>query len=159
MALTIAVLAVNAPCQPPTPAADWANLNSLAPGSEIRVFLTDGRMLRGFVQHADADSLTINATTSQEKLPRSDVTRVQLKRQGHRGRNTLIGLGVGMVGGLAAGAVIDRNNSSGWFTDFGKAVFTPFGAIVGTVVGVAIPTGGWRQIYRAPKASSSGAVE
>jgi hypothetical protein len=36
------------------------------------------------------------------------------------------------------------------FPDLGKAVFSSLGAIVGTVIGVALPTGGWRDVYRAP---------
>jgi len=129
---------------------DWAVLRGLATGTEIRVTLSGGRTVRGFFQKNDADSLMINATTSQETLARQDVKRVQSKRPGHRGRNTLIGLGVGAGGGLAVGAGLDHANQTGWFSDFGKAFLTPVGAIIGTVVGVALPTGGWREVYRTP---------
>jgi hypothetical protein len=37
-----------------------------------------------------------------------------------------------------------------FFPNGGKAVLTPLGAIIGAVVGVAIPSGGWHDIYRAP---------
>ncbi|HYW44565.1 MAG TPA: hypothetical protein VE959_17015 [Bryobacteraceae bacterium] len=148
VAFSVAALAVNATAQQ-APTASWTNLGQLAPGTEVRVLLSDGKTVRGFLQKATSDSLAINATTSQETLSRQDVKRVLLKRQGHRGRNTLIGLAAGAGGGLALGAAVDHG-SSGWFRNFGKAVFTPLGAIVGTVVGVAIPTGGWHEIYRAP---------
>jgi hypothetical protein len=129
---------------------DWSAVDGLAAGTEIRVWVSGGKTLRGFLQKADADSLTINATTSQETLARQDVKRVQTKRQGHRGRNTLIGFAVGTAGGLAAGAGVDHADTGSWFPNAGKAVFTPIGAIIGTVVGVALPTGGWREVYRAP---------
>jgi hypothetical protein len=103
------------------------------------------------VQGVTPESLAINATTSQETLSRQDIRRVALKRPGHRGRHTLIGLAVGTGVGLAAGAVADSKAGPGrMFPDSGKVVFSPLGAIIGTVVGVALPTGGWREVYRAP---------
>jgi len=149
--LLLVTIAVSATAQPVKPIAQWTNLNQLKMGSEIRVGLTGGKTVTGFLQSVSPDSLAINAATSQESLARQDIKLVSLKRPGHRGRNTLIGLSVGAAGGLAAGAAIDRATPSrGWFNNFGLAVFTPIGAIIGTVVGVAIPTGGWRVVYRVP---------
>jgi hypothetical protein len=144
-----AALTVSAAGQQTKAIAQWANLNHLENGSEIRVVLAGGKTLRGFLQSVSPDSLAINATTSQEALSRQDVKVISQKRPGHRGRNTLIGLAIGAGGGLATGAAIDHGDR-GWFPNFGKAVFTPIGAIIGAVVGVAIPTGGWRLVYRAP---------
>jgi hypothetical protein len=31
-----------------------------------------------------------------------------------------------------------------------KAVFSPVGSVMGTVVGFVMHTGGWRDVYRAP---------
>jgi hypothetical protein len=152
-AVLAAALTTTAVAQPAKPIANWANLNQLVPGSEIRITLASGRTLRGFVQGVTPDSLAINATASQETLSRQDIQRVSLKRPGHRGRNTLIGLAVGTAGGLVFGAVVDSQGSHdqwNWFPNLGKQVCTPLGAIVGTVVGVALPTGRWRDVYRAP---------
>jgi len=151
LALSIAALALSAMAQQQESKSNWAGLSHVAPGSEIRVVLVDGRTLRGFLQSATSDSLMINATTSQESLLRQDIRRVQLKPQGRRGRNTLIGFAVGAVGGLAVGAAADYHERDKWafpFSNVGKALFTPLGAIIGTVVGVAFPTGGWHDIYR-----------
>ena len=53
--------------------------------------------------------------------------------------------------GLAAGAVADSKAGPGrMFPDSGKEVLSPLGALIGTVVGVALPNGGWREVYRAP---------
>ncbi|MGC4050117.1 MAG: hypothetical protein QM757_12095 [Paludibaculum sp.] len=129
----------------------WTNLNSLASGAEVRVTLAGGKEVRGFIQRVTADSLSLNTADSQETLARPQVRRVSAKRPGHRGRNTLIGLGIGAGAGLATGAGIDSQRNSGdWFPNVGKAVFAPLGAIIGTVVGAAWPTGGWKDIYRAP---------
>ena len=150
-ALLAATLAATAAAQQTKPIANWANLNQLVTGAEIRVTLDDGKTQRGFMQRVTPESLAINATTSQETLSRQDIRRVALKRPGHRGRHTLIGLAVGTGVGLAAGAVADSKAGPGrMFPDSGKVVFSPLGAIIGTVVGVALPTGGWREVYRAP---------
>src|ERR1700693_2661165 len=149
LATMAAALAVSAAAQQAKPVEQWANLNRLQNGSEIRVVLAGGKTLRGFLQSVSPDSLAINAPTSQEALSRRDIKLVSLKQPGHRGRNTLIGLAIGTAGGLGTGAAIDHGDH-GWFPNLGKAVFTPIGAIIGTVVGVAIPTGGWRVVYRAP---------
>jgi hypothetical protein len=149
LAAIAAVLVLGATARQTKPIAQWANLNLLEGGSEIRVVLNGGKTIAGFLQSVSADSISINAATSQEALSRQDVKLVSLKRPGHRGRNTAIGLLIGVGAGLAAGAAIDRS-SHGWFPNLGKDVFTPLGAIVGTVVGVALPTGGWRVVYRAP---------
>ena len=148
----VAALAATAAAQQAKPIANWANLNQLVTGAEIRVTLANGKTLRGFMQRVTPESLTINATTSQETLSRQDIRRVALKRPGHRGRNTLIGLAIGTGAGLAVGAGVDSQSRGQYdlFPNSGKAVLSPLGALVGTVIGVALPTGGWREVYRAP---------
>ena len=66
--------------------------------------------MRGFVQRVTAGSLAINPTTSREMLSRQDIRRVELKKPGHRGRNTLIGLAIGTGAGLAIGAGVDAKS-------------------------------------------------
>jgi hypothetical protein len=125
----------------------------LAPGEHIRIVLSSGRTIRGKLQTVTSESLTINGAANQEKLSRAEIGRVQLKGQGHRGRNALIGLAIGAGGGLAIGAAVDSHDSHHTLNLFPSAciaVFTPLGAIIGAVVGVAIPTGRWREVYRAP---------
>ncbi len=75
---------------------------------------------------------------------RLQVTRVSIKRQGHRGRNTLIGLGVGAGVGLAIGLAARQ----GFFDNDVTAGGIVGGALIGTLIGVAIPNGGWRDVYR-----------
>jgi hypothetical protein len=151
-ALLFAGLAGNASAQQPSSTGNWAGLNQLAPGDGIRVALSGGRTVRGNLSGVTADSLAIQTAASQETLPRAEIKRVQSKGESHRGRNTLIGLAVGAGAGLAIGAAVDHTDH-GYFDIFpnaGKEVITPVGAIVGAIVGVLIPTGGWREVYRAP---------
>lgn len=148
--LLLAACAVTAAAQSQLPPPAWASVVRLTPGSEIRVTLSGGRTLHGFLQSVTSDSLAVNAATSHESLPRPEIQRIQLKRAGHRGRNTLIGLAAGLAGGLAVGAYVDSRDHIWLFSpNDGKKVFSAAGGIVGAVAGVVVPTGGWREVYRA----------
>lgn len=127
----------------------WGRLIQIPDGAEIRVSVSGGRTLIGSFLDVTPDSLAINTTSGQETVPRHDIRKVEMKRTGKRKRNALFGLVAGTVIGLSVGLIADRA-SDGFIPNGGKIVFTPAGAIVGTVVGVAIPTGRWHQIYRAP---------
>jgi hypothetical protein len=62
----------------------------------------------------------------------------------------LIGLGIGAgVGfGVGAGASTCRELCIGG-KRLPEEVFTPLGAILGGIIGALIPSGGWREVYRA----------
>src|SRR5689334_14807717 len=125
--------------------SEWSNVKHLAKGEEIRVSASDGKSYRGQLSEATDESLIIIAAGSQETLARAQIKRIAIKKPGHRRRNTLIGLGVGAGAGLAIGAGADHSCAAdGCFIsqNFGKDVFTPLGAIIGTIIGVAWPTGG-----------------
>lgn len=149
-ALMILTSATALPAQQSQSISNWANVNQLISGAEIRVTLSTGKVLRGFLQHVTPESISMSSTTGQETLLQQEIRRVALKRPGHRGRNTLLGLAIGTGVGLAVGAGVD-SQSNGWFPNAGKAVLSPVGAMVGTVIGVALPTGGWRDVYRVPR--------
>ena len=56
-----------------------------------------------------------------------------------------------LVGLIGRGPRGDRSGPTGvMFPDLGKVVFSSAGVLLGTVIGVALPTGGWRDVYRAP---------
>jgi hypothetical protein len=152
-ALLLVGLAGSAAAQQPAATDKWASLARLAPDTQIRVALSGGRTVGGNLLNATSDSLAVRTAAGQETLMRTEIKRVQTKGKGRRGRRTLIGLAIGAGAGLAIGAVVDHGDSGKAFNfwpNAGKVVFTPLGAIVGTIVGVAIPTGGWREVYRAP---------
>jgi hypothetical protein len=135
-----------------SPAQNWNNVKALAVGINVRV-LAGSRTVIGQVQSATDDSLAVNSGKGQEMFARQEVMRVSVKTS-HRGRHTLIGLGLGAGAGLAIGAGANAANSckAGCFgPDLGGLVvagFTAVGAIVGTVIGVAVPGDGWREVYK-----------
>ena len=130
----------------------WNNVQAISPGTEIRITGPRPGTLRGTLQSVTGDFLALNSSAGQETFERQQITRVAIKKQGHRARNTLIGLGVGAGAGLGIGAAADHDCASkgGFFcpNNFGKAILTPFGAAVGALVGALIPSGGWREIYK-----------
>jgi hypothetical protein len=135
--------------------SDWAGLNhtpALSAGIQIEVRTTGNQRSRGQFTTAEDDALVMMTPSGPQRIPRATVTRISARKPGHRLRNTLIGLGVGAAAGLAVGAEQDASCSPHCFlgNNLAKAILTPAGALVGLIVGVVIPTGGWREVYRAP---------
>jgi hypothetical protein len=134
------------------PTADWGAVKQLTPNTEIRVSRTDGGTVQGRFQSATDDGVVVATSKSTETLNHTAIKKVETRGKNHRGRNALIGLGAGAAGGLIVGAASDSScPKNGCFLvgkNFGKEVLTPFGALIGVVVGVVIPTGRWHDIYR-----------
>ncbi len=156
MKLALAILlagVISAQSPPSTGGAeksDWASVKRLAAGEEIRISMSDGKSFRGQVQSSNDDSLIMIAANSQQTLARAQIAKIATKGNSHRARNTLIGLGAGAGAGLAIGAGADHSCSPNCFisNNFGKEVLTPVGAVIGTIVGFAWPTGRWHDVYR-----------
>lgn len=152
--LYVAMALLGAPIHGQTSNA-WENLGKtpvIAAGTEIEARTVDHKRYRGEFVAAESDTLVISTSGGEQRLPRASVSRVSVKKPSHRLRNTLIGLGIGVGGGLTLGAVADARCTGKCVegkTPLGKLVGTPLGALIGTIIGVALPTGGWREVYRA----------
>ncbi|MGA2712144.1 MAG: hypothetical protein ABSG41_03480 [Bryobacteraceae bacterium] len=81
---------------------------------------------------------------------RQQVSVVSVKKPGHRTRNALIGLAAGAGIGLGIGIATRAKPGQLKIVSNGAVVagVTAAGALAGTIVGIAIPTSGWREIYR-----------
>ncbi len=137
-------------------ATDWAGLGhtpAISAGVEIEARTTDNKRYRGKFISADDESLVMTTANGDRRLARATVSRVSVKKPGHRLRNLLIGLGIGAAAGLTLGAVADARCTGNCIEGkrpLGKEAGTPLGALIGAIIGVALPTGGWREVYRAP---------
>ncbi len=128
--------------------AGWQTLKQLAPGEQVKIVLNGGPSHRGALQSVGDDAIVIG---NGESYPKQDVRRVLVRKRGHRGRNALIGLGIGAGAGLAGGAIIDNDCSKTSIIctgNAGKAILTPVFGVLGLTIGAVLPSGGWREIYR-----------
>ena len=127
--------------------SDWNNLNDLKPGQQIRVVLNGAKTYEGPFKALDHDGIILGRAAGGQTFARRDVLRIYSKSKNHRVRNLVIGAGIGAT--LAAIAV--KVNSSSIFENTGTrdiGWICPVGVVGFTIIGAAIPTGGWHEVYR-----------
>jgi hypothetical protein len=131
-----------------TYASNWSTVQALTAGTDVRV-MNGARSVIGKIEGVTDAAIVVASGKGQESFKQQDVARVSVKKDGHRRRNALIGLGVGAGVGLGVGAAADASCKGYCFGgDLGKVVFTPMGAIAGALIGALLPSGGWREIYK-----------
>lgn len=126
---------------------DWENLKQLLPGEYIRVVLNDTKFCRGKLRAVSDEAIVVRLITGEQTFPRQNVLRVSSKGPSHRDRNMVIGTGVGA--GIGAGVFAAAASGLGIGTGTAALFGLFYGASEGTVVGHALPTGRWRDVYRA----------
>lgn len=127
---------------------NWEAVRQIPQGTAVKIVLISGKSHKGVLQSVSDDAISLGGT---ESYPKQDIQRVLVKKPGHRGRNALIGLGIGAATGLGIGAAADNDCSKTSFFctgNMGKAIGTPLFGALGAGIGALIPTGGWREVYR-----------
>jgi hypothetical protein len=124
--------------------ANWDNLSKLTPGQKIRIVLNDAKTYEGKFQSVTDEAIVVRLETGDQNFTRQDVLRVSSKGASHRGRNALIGAGVG----AAAALVIDAStcsdcNGGTWAGDTGGC------ALLGAILGATLSKDPWHDVYRA----------
>jgi hypothetical protein len=136
--------------------SDWAGLAhspTISADSEIEARTTDNKRYRGRFKAAEDDALVLVTASGEQRFARATVSRVLVKKRGNRLRHTLIGLGIGAAAGFGLGAAADARCTGDCIEGkrpLGKEVGTGLGALIGTIIGAALPSGGWREVYHAP---------
>jgi hypothetical protein len=140
-------LAATAAAQPG--ANNWDAVKALSAGTTVRV-VAGPETIRGRVDSVTDSALTVSSGKGNKAFDRQQVSAVSVQKPGHRKRNTLIGLAAGTGVGLGIGIAARAKPGQLDIVPNGVVVaaFTIAGAIVGTVVGVVIPSGNWREIYK-----------
>lgn len=131
-----------------TTVATWNSVQALPSGTEVRI-AAGARTVRGKIDRTTDDALALTSAKGQEMFTQQEVSRVWVKKPGHRKRNTLIGLGVGAGAGLGVGIAASSCSGFGCIGSRAVEIGAPIGfAVVGAAIGAVIPTGGWREVYR-----------
>jgi hypothetical protein len=121
--------------------------STIAPGATIRFVVgTDSRLIVGDLSKLTADSLIIDRCTNCDRLRYGtrEISRLEVLRGSSRGRHFAVGLLFGAFAGLIAAVL---NSAQACHTDvcglrdLGFFVGPPFGALIGGIIGVALPTG------------------
>jgi|SRR5580698_6014456 hypothetical protein len=150
----IPILALAAAGQEPL--LTWENVKMLAPGTQIRIASGKSKPAVATLESVTDSELVTSSATGPRSFQRAEIASVSVKLNGHRRRNTIIGLAVGALAGAAIGAGIGRaqeNNCAQKGGDCsldlpgGAGVGGVIGLIAGTVTGLVWPTGGWRKVY------------
>ena len=121
--------------------------STIAPGATIRFVVgTDSRLIVGHLSNLTQDSLIIDRCANCDRLRygTGEISRLEVLRGSSRGRHFAHGLVFGALAGLII-AVFD--NAQPCHTDIcGMRVLEffvgpPFGALIGGIIGIALPTG------------------
>jgi hypothetical protein len=143
--------------------SSWDNLKSLRPGQEIRVVTNNVKSYQGEFESLSEAGITLRQRAGEQTLARKDVFRVSQKiGQDHGVRNALIGTVVGAGAGLGIGLAVNNviwshtNCTLGPLFHCGYPpnphwgiILTPAGGLAGAVIGAAMPTRAWHDLYRA----------
>ena len=130
-----------------TPTSSWDVLKTMAPGTEVRVAAGSAKSVRGKLESVTDNSFVMKQDTGTQSFPRPEIHSVAIRKNRHRWRKVLIGMGAGMAAGLALGGAA-ANNCSGIACGGARvAAGGIIGLIGGAVAGLAWSGGEWRQVY------------
>jgi hypothetical protein len=139
--------------EPQADKADWENLKQLAPGTKIQVVLNDAKSYSGEYQSRTDEAIVVRLATGEQTFNRQSVLRVSSKGKSHRWWNVAIGAAIGAAVGAGIGAanpgILNHDLSPGQGKGNAAGAFAFLGFAGGAAVGAALPTGGWKEVYRA----------
>jgi hypothetical protein len=129
------------------PTSNWDSVKTIAPGTEVSVAAGNSKPVRGKLETVTDSNLVIGKSTAAQSFLRTDIHGVSVKEKGHRVRNVLVGMGVGLAAGLGVGAAVANNCTGIACGGFRVAVGGLIGLGGGIVAGLEFPSGKWRQVY------------
>jgi hypothetical protein len=136
------------------PADSWDSLRGLVAGQQVRVVLNDAKSYTGPFQAVRDEAIVVRLAMGDQTFTRESILRVSTPGRGHRGRNAAIGALVGGVVGLLTMRSALCNLPDPECEPRAEAVGLVVGLGAGAGAGAALPTAGWRDVYRAPQRRS-----
>jgi hypothetical protein len=133
--------------------AGWDNLSQLYPGQEIRIKQKGAETIRGTFRSINDEAIVLMLTSGDQTISRQNIRRISIRGTSRHSRKALIGAGILAGVGAAISSTYkgcpSGNCIAGPTRGQTLALGIGLGAILGAIVGAVIPTGGWRDIYKA----------
>jgi hypothetical protein len=143
------VLLLSLPASAQTFSSNWDSVRAIAKNTEVRILADNGPRIHGSLE--GTTDIAVIMSTGANTIGRPQIASVSVRKNGHRVRNSLIGVGVGLVAGIGIG-VATASSCQGEICGIAAAgrigLTGALGMVAGGVAGVAWPTGGWREVYR-----------
>jgi hypothetical protein len=135
--------------QAPQTDAGWDDVRAIPEGAAIKLVMKGGTVEGAFVAATDA-SLVIHLKKGNYAVDRASIKRLDRRLSGsNRGRNTDLGVGLGIVAGAIRG-LFDRDA-----TGVGKTMdLMPF-MLVGAIAGSTAPAVRWETVYKTQSSLST----
>src|SRR5580692_1025851 len=97
----IPILSLSAAGQEPL--SNWENVKMLAPATQIRIASATSKPKVMTLESVTDSELVTSSAAGPQTFQRAEITNVSVKQNGHRVRNTLIGMAVAAAAGAAIG--------------------------------------------------------
>jgi hypothetical protein len=121
--------------------------STIAPGATIRFVVgADSHLSLGHLSKLSADSLIIDRCANCDRLryDTREINRLEVLRGSSRGKHFAAGLAVGALAGFIIAVVnttLPCHTDVCGLRDLGFFAFPPFGALIGGIIGISVPTG------------------
>lgn len=135
----LCVLALSCASVAQTGKSSWENLRQLKVDQKIQIAETSGAKHSVYFLSASDSAIRFRENIGERSIERSAIRSVKLTDP-RRGRNALIGLGVGAAGGAALGAATAPSNGILGGKGFGAFAVGLLGAAIGAGAGAILPT-------------------
>jgi len=117
----------------------WTNLNGLKAGQKIQVIEKNSTKHSGVFLSVSETAIIFQEGAGERSVQKSEVRTVKLRNH-RRLRNALTGTGLGAGAGAALGAATAPSDGFIGGKGFAAAFVGTAGAVVGTPIGLLIPT-------------------
>jgi hypothetical protein len=123
--------------------------STIAPGATIRFVVgTDSSLRVGHLINLSIDSLIVERCANCDRLRYAtrEISRLEVLRGSSRGKHFAVGLGIGALAGVIIAGINYARPCHALDTDvcafraFGFFYGPPFGALIGGIIGVSLPT-------------------
>jgi small nuclear ribonucleoprotein (snRNP)-like protein len=131
------------------PANSWSRVTAVAAGTKVSVKLKSGKTLKGTVNSASDNGLSLNVKNAATEVKREEVATVyEVVKKSSATKATLIGTGVGAGVGAATGGIASAKDDDGFdkIDHVATAGLAVAGAGVGALVGYLVGRGGTKRV-------------